>query len=151
MHEWWDSLPLEALDRAQWEALCDGCGRCCLHKLQDEDTGELFFTRVHCRYLDTENCRCSVYPTRQALVPDCVVLDRDRPEDFASLPGTCAYRLRAQGKPLPAWHPLRTGDPDSVRRAGIAVGQRVISEDHVHPDGLEEHIVHWVDNREDMP
>ncbi|GAB3313914.1 YcgN family cysteine cluster protein [Haliea atlantica] len=149
MTNWWDSLPLEALDQQQWEALCDGCGRCCLHKLQDEYSGELFYTRVHCQYLDLAGCRCTVYPTRQRWVPDCVVLDRSRPEEFEWMPGTCAYRLRAHGKPLPAWHPLRTGDPESVRRAGITLDERAISEEHVHPDSLEEHIVHWVDSREE--
>lgn len=146
MSDWWDELPLAALSAAQWESLCDGCGRCCLHKLQDEETGELYFTRVHCRHLDTERCRCTVYATRQARVPGCVVLEPGQTDAFDSLPATCAYRLRARGERLPDWHPLRTGDPDSVRRAGIAVTGRVISEDHVHPDGLEEHIVHWVDS-----
>lgn len=149
MTEWWDGLPLEALDEQQWEALCDGCGRCCLHKLQDEDSGELFFTRVHCQYLDTEACRCTVYATRQVLVPDCVVLDRRRPELFDFLPGTCAYRLRSRGRPLPDWHPLRSGDPDSVFRAGIAVSGRVVSEANVHPDSFEEHVVRWVSSEEE--
>lgn len=146
MADWWDELPLEALNPTQWEALCDGCGRCCLHKLEDADSGELYFTRVHCRHLDTRRCQCTVYATRQSRVPDCIVLEPGRREGFDSLPATCAYRLRSRGEPLPDWHPLRSGDPDSVRRAGIAVTGRVISEDHVHPDGLEEHIVRWVDS-----
>lgn len=149
MTEWWDRLPLDALDQAQWEALCDGCGRCCLHKLLDVDSGELYFTRVHCRYLNVTSRRCTVYDTRQAWVADCVVLERGGSQDFDNLPATCAYRLRAQGKLLPAWHPLRTDDKlTGVFHADIVLDGRVISEDHVHPDGLEEHIVHWVDDAE---
>lgn len=145
MAEWWNSLSLAELDTAQWEALCDGCGRCCLHKLEDAENGELLYTRVHCRYLDADNSRCKDYANRARLVPDCVQLAPDNAAALSWLPSTCAYRLRANGKPLPAWHPLETGDPDSVHEAGISVRGQVISEDHVHPDGYDEHIITWIE------
>lgn len=142
---WWDRLPLEALDAVQWEQLCDGCGRCCLHRLEDEDTGEQFATRVHCRLLDPERCRCTDYAQRHAQVPDCMSLDAARAAAWDWLPPSCAYRRRAHGLPLPAWHPLRTGDPESVHRAGASVRGRVISETRVAEDDYMEHIVTWVD------
>ncbi len=144
MPEWWEQ-PLETLTQAQWEALCDGCGRCCLQKLEDEDSGELYFTRVHCRYLDAQACRCTAYSRRTRLVPDCIELRAEDTRAMAWLPATCAYRLRAAGQPLPSWHPLRTGDAESVHRAGISVRGRVISDEHVHPDSYDEHIIHWVE------
>lgn len=144
MTDWWQQ-PLAALTPAQWESLCDGCGRCCLHKLQDADSGEVFYTRVSCRYLNTDSCRCTQYSRRSALVPDCVTLTPDNLEALEWLPTTCAYRLRARGEPLREWHPLVSGDPDSVHRAGISVRGRALAEDHVHPDSHEEHIVHWVE------
>ena len=106
MTEWWDTLPLAALDPQQWEALCDGCAKCCLHKLEDEDSGEVFYTKVRCRHLQEASCRCSDYPNRQVLVPHCIDLSGVEVEQLTWLPSTCAYRLRAQGEPLPAWHPL---------------------------------------------
>jgi uncharacterized cysteine cluster protein YcgN (CxxCxxCC family) len=142
---WFDRLPLTALDTAQWEALCDGCGRCCLHRLEDEETGGVFSTRVHCRYLDPESCRCRDYANRARNVPDCTHLDPAGAAAFHWLPPTCAYRLRALGRPLPAWHPLRSGDPATVHAAGVSVRGRVLSEDYVAPEGLEEHIVTWVE------
>lgn len=145
MTEWYNELPLEALDEAQWEALCDGCAKCCLHKLQDEDTNETFYTKVRCRYLDEEQCRCSDYQARSVLVPNCIQLADHPVASLDWLPVTCAYRLRAHGEPLPAWHPLVSGDPESVHRAGISIRGRCISEEFVHPDGYEEHIVTWVE------
>jgi len=142
---WWDRLPLGALDAEQWEALCDGCGRCCLHRLEDEETGEQFATRVHCRLLDPVRCRCGDYDRRHERVPACVSLDPARAAAWDWLPPSCAYRRRARGLPLPAWHPLRTGDPASVHRAGASVRGRVISEDNVPEDAYQEHIVTWVD------
>jgi uncharacterized cysteine cluster protein YcgN (CxxCxxCC family) len=141
---WWDSLPLEALDPQQWEALCDGCARCCLHRLEDADSGELHGTRVHCRLLDAQSCRCRDYGNRLQRVPHCASLDPARAAAWDWLPPSCAYRRRARGLPLPAWHPLRTGDPESVHRAGASVRGRVLSEDFVPEEGLEEHIVTWV-------
>lgn len=142
--EWWHK-PLEELDARQWEALCDGCAKCCLHKLEDADTGEVFYTRVRCRYLVEETCRCSDYTQRSVVVPDCIRLEQDNVSDLDWLPSTCAYRLRAHGEPLPRWHPLVSGDPESVHAAGISIRGRAISDEFVHPDGYDEHIVTWVE------
>jgi uncharacterized protein len=125
----WEDTPLEQLDRAQWEALCDGCGKCCLHKLEDEDTGELVATNVACRLLDRDTARCSDYRNRRAFVPDCVRLTaRAVLAGIAWLPATCAYRLRGEGLPLPGWHHLVCGDPDAVHRAGESVRGWTVSE-----------------------
>tara|TARA_R100000005_G_scaffold93163_1_gene67982 strand:+ start:4125 stop:4574 length:450 start_codon:yes stop_codon:yes gene_type:complete len=143
--DWWEQ-PLESLNAGQWEALCDGCARCCLHKLEDADSGEVFYTRVSCRFLDTDTCRCRDYRHRSSLVADCITLGPGNIEDALSwLPATCAYRLRARGEPLYAWHPLLSGDAATVHTAGISVRGRVVSELHVHPDSYEEQIVHWVE------
>ena len=141
---WYNTLPLEQLAPDQWEALCDGCARCCLHKLEDADTAEVFYTSVRCRYLDEQRCRCSDYARRSVLMPNCVHLDPQAAQVFDWLPATCAYRLRAAGRPLADWHPLVSGDPDSVHRAGISIRGRAISDEYVHPDGYDEHIIHWV-------
>ncbi len=145
MTEWWNELPLDALDASQWEALCDGCARCCLHKLEDADTGEIHYTRVHCRYLDAASCQCSDYPRRLQLQPECVQLEPGNVDDLDWLPPTCAYRLRAHGQPLPAWHYLVTGSRESVHEAGISVRGQVISDEYVHPDGYDEYILSWVE------
>jgi uncharacterized cysteine cluster protein YcgN (CxxCxxCC family) len=131
--------PIETLSRAQWEALCDGCGRCCLHKLEDDDTGEIHQTNVACRLLDLGTARCGDYRRRKALVPDCVRLTPRLAREVRWLPPTCAYRLRAEGKPLPEWHYLVSGDREAVRRAGVSVVGRAISETLAGP--IEEHIV----------
>ena len=131
--------PLAALDRGEWEALCDGCGKCCLHKLECDDTGELFPTNVACRLLDRRSGQCSDYKNRRAFVSDCVVLTMDKVDQLEWLPATCAYRLRGDGKPLPEWHPLKTGDPDSVHRAGQSVRGWTVSE--IDAGELEYHIV----------
>lgn len=135
----WDDVPLESLDRAQWEALCDGCGNCCVHKLEDEVTGELFPTNVACKLLDRHSGRCSDYRHRRAYVPECVRLTPKLAATLDWLPGTCAYKLRAEGKPLPDWHPLNSGDPESVHRAGISVRGWTISE--TEAGELEDHIL----------
>lgn len=140
----WERYPLDQLDHDEWEALCDGCGRCCLVKLEDEDTGEHWFTDVSCRYLNTATCRCTTYGTRAEVVPDCLRVTPRLARDFAWLPETCAYRLLARGEALPAWHPLITGTRHSVVEAGISVRDRVTSEALVPEEALEERIVHWV-------
>ena len=132
-------LPLEALDRAEWEALCDGCGRCCLHKLEDEDTGEVIETNVACRLLDLKTARCADYRHRKAQVPDCLRLTPKLVLEVPWLPKTCAYRLRAEGKPLPAWHYLECGNREAVHREGISIRGRAVSEVLAGP--LEDHIV----------
>ncbi len=141
----WVNKSLTEMTREEWESLCDGCAKCCLQKLEDEDTGKVYYTKVVCRYLDEKLCRCSHYQERNNLVPTCVWL---RPEDVAEfhwLPTTCAYRLIAEGQDLPAWHHLVSGSRDTVHEAGISVRGRVLNEEFVHPDGLEEHIIHWVE------
>lgn len=112
----WRHKTLAQMSRTEWESLCDGCAKCCLHKIEDEDTGEIFFTRLACRLLDMQACRCVRYATRSAEVPDCLDL-RDNFTQFHWLPSTCAYRLLAEGKDLPPWHPLVSGDPKTVRAA----------------------------------
>ncbi len=134
--------PLASLDREEWEALCDGCGKCCLNKLEFEDTGEVAFTRLACRLLDGETCRCTRYPIRRQFVPDCVSLTADRLATVAYwLPRTCAYRLRHEGRPLPDWHPLLTGDPDSVHKAGASVRGRTVPETGIPEEDWEDYII----------
>lgn len=136
--------PLEDLTRAQWEKLCDGCGRCCLVKLEDEDTGAIYHTSVGCALLDPDTGRCRDYRARQSKVPDCVRLSVTTLAKIGWLPPTCAYRLRAEGKALPDWHPLMSKDPDSVYAAGVSVRGRVeASEDEVETDDLPDYIVKW--------
>ena len=134
----WDK-PLPELDRGEWEALCDGCGRCCVHKLEDDETGILYPTNVACRLLDRRNGRCSDYANRKSLVADCVRLDRRILDGLDWLPETCAYRLRASGKPLPEWHYLVSGSRETVHEAGQSTRGWTISEDDA--GDLEFHLV----------
>ena len=142
--KFWQTKGLHEMSREEWESLCDGCAKCCLHKLQDEETGDVHYTKVVCRYMDKQ-CRCTEYQRRNDLVPNCVWLRPEDVEDFFWLPSTCAYRLVAENKPLKDWHPLVSGDPESVHRAGVSIQGRALSEDYVHPEGMEEHIIHWVE------
>jgi uncharacterized cysteine cluster protein YcgN (CxxCxxCC family) len=131
--------PLHLLDRGEWEALCDGCGRCCLHKLEDEETGELYPTNVACKLLDRRNGHCLDYRNRMKLVSDCVKLDRRNLESLDWLPETCAYRLRAAGKALPKWHYLVSGSRDTVHDAGQSTRGWTVSEEDAGE--LEFHVV----------
>ena len=135
-------LPLAQLSRPEWEALCDGCGKCCLNKLEDEDTGQVELTCVACRLFDDATALCGRYPTRHEFVPECIVLT---PETILKnlywLPQTCAYRLRYEGRPLRAWHHLLSGDRDAVHRAGVSVRGRTVSELDVADDDWEDHII----------
>lgn len=131
--------PLDTLNDAEWEALCDGCGQCCLHKLEDEDSGAIYETNVACTLLDTCTARCTDYANRRQIVPDCLQLTRETAGTLAWLPGSCAYRVRAAGRPLPAWHYLISGSRESVIEAGVSVAGRVISEDDAGP--IEEHVI----------
>ena len=126
--DFWKRKSLPEMTKAEWESLCDGCALCCLQKLEDEDTGETYFTDIACRLLDVKTCRCSDYASRAEKVADCLVLSAGEPEAFRWLPATCAYRRLAEGQDLPQWHPLLTGDPDSVHEAGISARGKVVSE-----------------------
>ncbi|WP_142850540.1 YcgN family cysteine cluster protein [Telmatospirillum sp. J64-1] len=137
----WEGKSLHDLTEAEWESLCDGCGKCCLHKLEDQDTGEVHYTNIACRLLDTGSCRCSNYPGRKRLVPDCVKLTPDDIKTLTWLPSTCAYKLVDEGKPLPWWHPLESGDPNTVHAAGISVRGRCVPEKRA--GDYEDHIVTW--------
>ncbi|MBT8087426.1 MAG: YcgN family cysteine cluster protein [Gammaproteobacteria bacterium] len=129
--QFWKRKSLAELNQAEWESLCDGCALCCMHKLEDEDTGEIFYTDIACRLLDVKTCRCTDYAARAKRVADCLVLSADTPEAFRWLPESCAYRRLADGKDLPEWHPLITGDPDSVHEAGISMLGRAVPEKDV--------------------
>ena len=131
--------PLSALDRGEWEALCDGCGRCCLHKLEDEETGELYPTNVACKLLDRREGRCTDYTHRKTRVADCVIIDRRKLNSLDWLPQTCAYRLRAAGEPLPEWHYLISGSRETVHEAGQSTRGWTVSE--VDAGELEHHLV----------
>lgn len=135
----WETKSLRQMDRAEWESLCDGCGKCCIHKLEDEETGELLATNVACRLLDRRTGLCSDYKHRKAMVPECVRLTPEKLEDLDWLPSTCAYLLVYNGEPLRDWHPLITGDPESVHKAGMSVRGWTVSEDDA--GDLEHHLV----------
>ena len=146
MHKepFWKSLTLDDMSAEQWESLCDGCGRCCLQKLQDEENSQIYYTNVVCQYLSNQG-RCSHYQERQQLVPDCVWLRPEDASEFHWLPDTCAYRLLAQGKPLPDWHPLITGDQISVRTAGISVlCHTLIRDNELKEEDWQNHLIDWV-------
>jgi hypothetical protein len=137
----WRTKTLEEMSRAEWESLCDGCGRCCLHKLRDELNDEISYTNVSCRLLDLESCQCSRYATRRRFVPDCVKLTPKALAEIDWLPRSCAYRRLSEGRDLAWWHPLVSGDPDSVHKAGVSVRGRALSETQAGP--LEHHMVDW--------
>jgi uncharacterized protein len=135
----WETTPLDKMTRAEWESLCDGCGKCCIHKLEDDETGELYPTNVACKLLDRRTGLCRDYRRRHAYVPECVRLTPAKLRQLDWLPTTCAYRLIDEGKPLPAWHYLVSGDRETVHAAGISVRGWTVSEDDV--GDLENHIV----------
>lgn len=135
----WETKTLAELDRGQWEALCDGCGKCCIHKLEDEETGDLYPTNVACRMLDRRSGQCKDYRNRRAYVPDCVRLTVKNVYTTDWLPSTCAYRLRANGERLPDWHYLVCGDREAVHAAGESTRGWTVSEDDAGE--LEFHLV----------
>ena len=140
--EFWRRFPLSRLTGAEWEALCDGCGKCCLNKLEDEETGEVALTRVACRLLDDQSCRCGQYAIRKTLVPDCIQLTPATMADVAYfMPETCAYRLLYEGKPLYHWHPLISGDAESVHQAGISMRGFSVPEFEVPEEDWEDYII----------
>jgi uncharacterized cysteine cluster protein YcgN (CxxCxxCC family) len=141
---YWERKALHEMSREEWEGLCDGCGKCCLIKLEDEDTSLVHYTSVVCQYLDQAKCRCTVYETRRKLVPTCVVLQPDELDALHWMPSTCAYRLLHEGRKLPVWHPLITGNRRAMAASGNSITPgRVISEEFVHDEDLEDHIVEW--------
>jgi uncharacterized cysteine cluster protein YcgN (CxxCxxCC family) len=142
--KYWQEKTLEEMSLREWEGLCDGCARCCLVKLEDEDTEEIHYTDVGCTLLDGETCQCRDYKNRQKRVADCVRLTPKTVRSLNWLPTTCAYRLLSEGKDLPDWHPLVSGDPESVHTAGVSVRKRIsASEDDLTPDQIVERIVRW--------
>jgi uncharacterized cysteine cluster protein YcgN (CxxCxxCC family) len=140
----WRVKPLDDMSPMEWESLCDGCGRCCLVKLEEEDTGDIHYTDVGCTLLDEAACHCRDYENRQGKVPDCVRLTPDAVRTLSWLPPTCAYRLLAKGEDLYWWHPLVSGDPETVHAAGISVRHRVAGpEDNFSLKELLSRVVDW--------
>jgi len=133
--------PLDELSDLEWEALCDHCGRCCLIKLEDDQTNKVFYTNIICREYDIKKGRCGCYSSRKKRVPGCVVIRQFGNEIYSQLPETCAYRLRYDNKPLPAWHPLLAGNTTKMQQAMIYVKQRVVSEQNIHEEQFEDHII----------
>ena len=139
----WETTPLEDMSSREWESLCDGCGRCCLNKLIDDDTEELHYTMVGCALLDVKKCNCTNYAQRTEIVDDCVELTPKNLKEMNWLPPTCAYRRVAEGRTLSWWHPLVSGRQESVHEAGISVRGKIVSETHMHPDDLWGARVKW--------
>lgn len=138
----WERKPLAKMTSAEWEALCDGCGKCCLNKLEDDETGAVALTRVACRLLDDATCRCAHYDIRHQFVPDCIKLTPSTIDDHMYwLPQTCAYRLLHEGRTLYAWHPLVSGTPETVHAAGVSMRDRTVSEFDVADEDWEDHII----------
>jgi hypothetical protein len=142
MKPFWETTALVDMNAEQWESLCDGCAKCCMQKLEDVETREIVYTNVVCHLLDRESCQCTDYAQRSHRVPTCVTLSMKDLQDPYWLPSTCAYRLLAEGKPLPSWHPLVSGSADSVLLAGHSVHGKVICESEA--DDLEHHLIDWV-------
>lgn len=143
MTPFWRHKTLDEMSAAEWESLCDGCARCCLMKLEDWDTAEISYTNVGCRLLDHDDCRCRNYADRRSHVSDCVQLTPEGARNLSWLPPSCAYRLVAEGRDLYWWHPLVSGDAESVHIAGMSVRGRIVGEAGVPDEALEEHVVNW--------
>ena len=142
----WKTKSLAEMNPAEWESLCDGCGRCCLNKLEDVETGAIRYTDAACRLLDLDRCRCMSYADRGRLVPECVRLTPNNVLAVGWLPHSCAYRRVAEGRDLAWWHPLVSGTAETVHRAGVSVRGKVVSEEALSPDGLEAHVIDWIEH-----
>jgi len=143
MEKFWETKKLSEMSTDEWESICDSCGKCCLNKLEDEDTGKIFFTSVVCDLIDLESCRCTRYSERTTLVPECLDLKQHDFAEYNWLPATCAYRLLSDGEPLPSWHPLVSGEKESTKEAGVSIGSYAMKESDV--DDLEDHIIEWLE------
>ncbi len=141
MDQFWQHKTLVQMTESEWESLCDGCGKCCLNKLIDDETEKLHFTNVACKLLNTKSCRCKKYEQRFKLVPDCVKVSLEDIDQFHWLPKTCAYRLLVEGKSLPEWHPLLTGNQSAMHAGGFSIRGKVVSE--LAAGDLEDHVVDW--------
>lgn len=141
----WKAKTFTQMTTNEWESLCDGCAKCCLHKLEDEDSGDVYYTDIACRFLDEKSCQCKDYTQRQVHVPECLKL---RPQDivqFHWLPSTCSYRLLAEGDDLPVWHPLVSGKKGLIHELGFSVKDKMISEESIAPEDYEERVIYWVE------
>lgn len=138
----WKTTSLSQMSRAQWESLCDGCAKCCLQKIEDDDDGQVYYTDLHCRYLHKETCQCTIYTERSRIIPQCITLTFEHLELFDWLPDTCAYRLLSEGKDLPQWHPLVSGSSTSVHDAGISVKHMAMSDEGIPCDDWPDHIIY---------
>ena len=139
----WIDKELDQLSQQEWELLCDGCAQCCLQKLEDDETGDVHYTRLACQLLDIASCQCSAYSNRHAYVPSCISLTVEDIPKMSWLPDSCAYRLRYEGKPLPEWHPLVSGSCGSVHESGASVREFALSETTVPEDQWQMHVIHW--------
>lgn len=139
----WKTKKLSEMTTEEWESLCDNCGKCCLHKLEDEDTGDIYFTSVVCNLINLNTCRCTRYAERTQLVPECLDLKQHDFAEYTWLPATCAYRLLSDGEELPAWHPLLSKSADSVQDAGVSISSYAMKESEI--DDLEDHIIEWLE------
>jgi len=146
----WERKRLAEMTPQEWESLCDGCARCCLIKLEDVDSGEIATTNLACRLLDQQTCRCKDYANRTNRVPTCIRLTPGNIADIAWMPASCAYRRLAEGRRLASWHPLISGDPETVHRAGISVRGKTISEEEVAPEDMDDHIVAWDNSKNEL-
>jgi uncharacterized cysteine cluster protein YcgN (CxxCxxCC family) len=139
----WKTKKLSEMTTEEWESLCDNCGKCCLHKLEDEDTGDIYFTSVVCNLIDLDTCRCTRYAERTQLVPECLNLKQHDFAEYNWLPATCAYRLLTDEQELPSWHPLLSGTAESVQDAGVAISSYAMKESDIND--LEDHIIEWLE------
>lgn len=143
MNKFWQEKSLEQMNSDEWESLCDGCGKCCLHKLENEENGRVYYTSIACEYLNITNCLCKGYANRKSLVPTCVVLSKENISQFNWLPTTCAYRVLSEGGELPEWHPLVSLSDGSVHEVGVSVASYAIPECEVSAEDFEDYILGW--------